>query len=706
MDMSLTTAADAEDRHNAKLIDLRKIAATIRRRIWWVAGTAAIVLALTIVAYMLSPSRFSATASVALDRNVTELVAQGKTANDLPADSSSVDTEVEVLTSPTLMGEVADQLGLAKMRGFGMPEDGHIVSAEQARRTAIKRLMGGLDVKRTGTSYAINVSYVSPDPVLSANVVNTVVDQYVDDQRNKKVGARARETQLLRERLQKLRGDVISAESAVARYRAATNLVTVQKDSTAVQQELSVLNTQLATAQADLAAARARQGAGAGATDTSATLGALRSQQAQLSAQRAELAGRYGRLHPDLARVDRQLNDVNASIGKETARVRQSLAADAQVAAGRTAAIGQSLARAQGSLVAGNNASVQLNELERNAESSRALYQSLLDRYREAVAGQGTERSNAYVIAHAIPAGVPSFPNRTVFAVAGILASLIAAGGVVLVLELLESGLQSRQEVESKLGLPVVGTIPDLRTVPGIKFARRDALGPADYLVGNPTSVFGEAFRSIRTALHLGAIDRGVRSIAVCSALPDEGKTTTAICLARSAAMSGQRTVLVDCDLRRRALSRTMAASATIGLTDVLNGTVSIDDALVVDQTSGAWILPQGDGKAGYDLITQPAMQALIRSLSERFDLVVLDTAPVLPLAEARAVAAMTDGVLLGVRWRKTPVHASELAVDLLGRAGARVLGVAMTRVNLKQLASSGGGDEMVYYKQFKHYYT
>ena len=707
MEIGRTGVADAgEARGEPNLLDLRQIGITIRRRQWSILITSGIVLALTLVAYMLVPRRFSAVASVALDRQVTDLVSQNKVDTPLPTDSPSVDTEVQVLTSPMLMGEVVDALQLAKRPGFGQPSDGTVVPLDQARRTAVSRLASGVDAKRSGTSYAINVSFESPDAALSTAIVNKTVDQYVDDQRSGKVGERARESALLKDRLRTLRADVISAEAAVARYRSATNLIDVQKDSTGVQQELSALNGQLAVAQAERAAVQARLSSGVGGAGASPVIGALRAQQAQLSAQRAELAGRYGDLHPDLAKIDRQLGDINTSIAQENRRVQAGLAADARVAEGRASAIQGSLSRAQGALMAGNNASVQLNELMRNADSARSLYQSLLDRYQQSVAGQGTERSNAYVIAYGIRPNNPTFPSPIVFAVAGLLAALIAAGAVVLVQELLERGLQTREDVESKLGLPVVGTVPDLATVPGLVYTRRDSLGPADYLIENEASVFGEAFRSIRTALHVGSEKRGPKSIAICSALPDEGKTTAAICLARSAALAGLRTVLVDCDLRRRASSRALVPDATIGLTDVLSGEAQLENAIVRDTPSGAWVLPQIEGKAGYDLITQPAMEKVIADLSARFDLVVLDTAPVLPLAEARAVAAMANDVLLVTRWRKTPIHAARLAIDLLNRAGANIAGATLTRVNLKEQARSGYGDEMIYYKNFKAYYS
>jgi Mrp family chromosome partitioning ATPase len=165
--------------------------------------------------------------------------------------------------------------------------------------------------------------------------------------------------------------------------------------------------------------------------------------------------------------------------------------------------------------------------------------------------------------------------------------------------------------------------------------------------------------------------------------------------------------VLVDCDIRRRASSRSMANGVAASLSEVLKGTATLDQALVQDTASGAFVLAQSaQGTGDYDLITSSAMQALIAQLEEQFDFVVLDTAPVLPLAEARAIAGMAGGALLVTRWRRTPAHAANLALDLLGRAGATVVGAAMTMVDLKAQARSGRNDEMAYYAQFKAYYT
>ncbi|WP_176473189.1 GumC family protein [Sphingomonas lenta] len=707
----MASAQVLDERHDresgARLIDLRQSFATIRRRRWWILATMLVVLGLTALAYQTAPRQYSASAVLALDRRVEEVVVGEDPKASLVTDSPTVDTAVQVLTSTRLLGEVADAIGLTERIRTGSATP---ISPEQARRAAIGQIRGGLQVKRTGLSYAITVGYESTDPQLAARVPNAVVERYIRNQQGDRESARNRESDLLRDRIAQLRGQVIQAEAAVARYRAATNLIDVEKDSTIVQQELSALSTQLATAQAEQAAARARLdalGSTAGQSEASNLLRDLRGQQAQLSAQRADLSGRYGPLHPDLARIERQLADVNRSIAAELSRVRSGAQADYQVASGRAGAIRSSLNRAQGGLAAGNAASVQLAELERNADSVRGLYQVLLERYRQSVAGQGTDQSDAYVISQALVPSAPASPKLPLYAGGGLLAAILAAALLVLILELFESGLKSRTDVEAKLGLPVVATVPDLNTVPGVALPRHDPMGPASYLIDYRASVFGEAFRSIRSALRIGHADQEVRTLAVTSALPGEGKTTASMCLARSAALAGQRVALVDCDVRRRASSRTLVGEVEAGLTSVLKGQVALDAALVRDEPSGAYILGQGAlQEADYDLLTSPAMQQLVSDLGRRFDLVVLDTAPVLPLAEARAVASMADGVLFVTRWRRTPTQAAQLALDMLGRAGAHVRGVALTLVDLKEQARSGHGDEMTYYNKFKQYYA
>ncbi|GAA3267662.1 hypothetical protein GCM10020258_38200 [Sphingomonas yabuuchiae] len=280
---------------------------------------------------------------------------------------------------------------------------------------------------------------------------------------------------------------------------------------------------------------------------------------------------------------------------------------------------------------------------------------------------------------------------------------MVAAG-----LELAENGFSTRRQVERALGLPVLASVPDLRTLKRDRIKSPTPATISQHLIDHPGSVYSESYRSIRTALKVGREEQAARVVAISSALPAEGKTSTSFSLARSSALAGLSTVLVDCDLRRQATSRQMEGAIQYGLADLLRGEATLDQVLVRDSASGAFLLPQRSSTAenDYDLIASSAMQQLVDQLRERFDLVILDTAPLLAIADSRAIASMADVALVAVRWRKTPAPAVRLALDHLAMAEARIGGIIMTMVDLKAQSRAGAGDELRYYKKYSSYYS
>ena len=349
--------------------------------------------------------------------------------------------------------------------------------------------------------------------------------------------------------------------------------------------------------------------------------------------------------------------------------------------------------------MAANNASVQLAELERNAAAAKSLYQGLLDSYKQMVTAQGTERSKAYVIAYATAPNAPSSPNILAYGIAGMVAALIAAAFVALALEGMEGGLLNQSMAEKELGMPVLASIPDVATVKDSPLKRGTPRTIGDQLLAYPSGVFCESFRGLRTALRLGQDDQVARTIAITSALGDEGKTTTAICLARSASAAGLRVILVDCDLRQRSCSDAFVSDPRYGLIEVLKGHARLEQAVITDSLSGADVLPISSGNdINFDLITSRAMRSLLSRLRSSYDVVLLEMAPALPVAETRAVAAMADAAILVVRWRKTPTGVVKKAITQLNRAGVNVIGAVLTRVSLRYNAA-GLGDDVYYYK-------
>jgi len=709
------------DVDESTLIDLRRIGRILRRRALVIAIILVCAALVAVIAYMAAQRRYVATAQVALERTAEKVIAEDQVTPTVDPDSAAVDTEVQALQSPALIGQVVDTLRLDRNPdfngGMALPPAANVKPNPLARARAIGNLLGNLTVKRDGLSYAISISYESTSATLAAQIVNTLAQTYIAGQVGTKSGATKHASQFLEGRLQEMRGQVLAAEKAVADFRAANSLFAVSSQSSASQEELSNLSTQLAQAQAENAAAQARlstaraqlargrTGEELGEALDSPVISQLRGQRAQIGRDVASLEKRYGPLHPDLQRAQRAMANTDAQIAAEVSRIVANTTIQANIASQRAASLQASIGRAEGKLAADNKASVRLNELERNAESARTLYRSFLDRYRQTVAQAGLEQSDSYIVAAARVPGAPSAPNLLIYAAAALVGGIGIATLVVLLLQLLERGVETSDAIERKLGLPALASIPDAATLP--EYKKKGLPAPLiDLVVQRPQSLLAEAFRSLRTSIWFALPHQKHRVVAIASSVPGEGKTTTAICLARSAAAAGVKTLLIDCDPRRRATSRQLGGNVKVGLNEVLRGSASLDQVLVQDQATGAWLLPQRVDADDLTLTESGRFATLLTDLRERFDLILLDTAPLLAIDEARVVASMADGVVFLLRWRKTAAKAAEIALGRLADVDANVLGVALTQVNVVEQARAGFGDAGYYYKDVESYHT
>ncbi len=714
---------------NRAVIDLHRHIAAFRRRQRLFIAIVLTVFALTmLVTFVLQP-RYTATASVMLDSRQEKVVDIQQVLSGMPVDSAAVDTQVEVLKSRTLAQKVIDTLHLDTDPEFteGSPLTSWIphfggkpTSPEVRNQAIVESVLKRLKVHREGLTYVIQVSFESTSPEKSAKIANTFAEKYLLEQLDSKFDATRRASDWLNSRLTGLRGQVEQAEAAVQAYRSANGLMaSSEAGATITQQEISNLNTQMATARAQQAEAEAKlntakeqlakgsNGDDLGDALASQTISQLRQKRADLSSQVADLAGRYGPRHPEMLKAQRQLADMDAQIQSEVRRVTSNLEAQVQVARQRAASLNGSLSSSKGSLASSNAASVRLNELQRNADSVRGLYQSFLDRFKQTTAEQGIEQSDARVVSQAKIPTKASFPNKPLNAALGLVLGIAAAAAAVVLVEMLESGLFTSEDVEKLLGVPHLGSIPAVSsTLDKQEGTRGSKIVPTRFVVEHPLSSFAESFRSLKTSMMFARIGEPVRVVAITSALPGEGKTTTSICLGRVMAMGGTATIVVDCDLRRRTVNRLFKEEPTVGLLEVLGGTATLDQALVADEATGLMFLPLA--RASFtpkDVFASVAMDRLLEELRRRFEVVLLDTAPVLPVADTRILAPKADVTMFLARWRKTPRKAVENALKQLESVGAHMAGVCLTQVDMKEQARSGYGDAGYYYRSYRSYY-
>lgn len=716
-------------------IDLHRLIAVFRRRLKLFAAISAVVfLAVALVTLSEAP-KYTATASLQINTRTQEVVDTKAVLSGLTPETSVVDTEVEALKSPELAAAVVDELrlledpefngrlqepGLAEtIKGwFGLAPDRSAPTTEAGREAERQRVINAvsrrLSVRRVGLTYSMNLSFTSESPVKAAQIANLLAEKYLGSQLDRKLDATGQANSFLGSRLNELRAQMQAADAAVSNYRIANNLLS-SEGFTLTEQEISAYNQQLASVRAQeaeqvarLRTARAQLASGSSGDDvgealTSQVVQNLRAQRASISARVADMSSRYGPLHPDMVRAQRELADIDAQIQAEIRRIISNLEAQVRVAQERTASIESSLSAARGALASNSGASVKLRELEGNAEAARAVYQSFLDRYRQTSAQVGTEQADATLVSRASIPTSQSEPNVMLNLALSLVLGLGAGLAAVVLMEMLEAGVGTTDDVERKLGLPAVGSIPLVSSIadPGDR-----GISPIEFAVKKPLSIFAESFRSLRTSINYAAGSQGSKVVVITSALPGEGKTTTAVGLAQVSAIAGSRVVLLDCDLRRRAVTRSMGLNVDAGLVELVQGATTLEAVLKRDEASGVHILPLSNITATQDVFGTAAMDDLLAKLRASYDLVLMDTAPVLALADTRILAAKADMTILLTRWRKTPARATNTASKLLQQSGAYILGAALTQVDVNAQAKQGYGDAGYYYSEYKKYYS
>ncbi len=702
------------------LPDPRVVWAILRRRMWIFLLVVTLILAGAGGYLALATRHYSATASVLLEPRSGDPVqpANIQSSEQLPS-SDFIDTQLVVLGSPRLAAAVVQSLDLADDPEFGTGGDAAIdaTPTEQAQARLVatgKALRNAVTVRRAGRTSIIEIEASSRSATQAARIANGFAQAYLDQIRQAKEEVDARARLQVDSRLVELRKEAEAADSALQQYKIANGLMSAQ-GATMAEQESSTLGQQLASARAllaerpgRLAAARAQFERGGGGGDVasalnSGTIGALRTQEAESSRALAQLRARYGERHPAIGQEEQRLGAVQRQIQLEIDRILSSLEAEVRVARSGVESLVASQQASRRMLASNAAAQVGYMELERKALAARAIYGAFLNRSIGTAAREGIEPPRASIASPALVPLQPTSPNvRLVSSLALVFA--LAFGGIGIALaEYLDGGVRTKQDVERRLGVRYLGALPEIgSTLDGMRVTE----GPQDYIVSHPQSMFAEALRSLRASVTLRGRHRP-RIIAVTSALPREGKTTTAVCLARTLALSGASTVLVDCDIRRHSASDMLLAGQPGQLLEVLAGTVSLDAALARDSQTDLFILGTTESaNDGRDLLGVEALAALLAKLRERFEFVVIDTAPVLGLADARVVASKADTVLFLARWRATSMRAADAALDLLIDADARVAGVALSLVDIRKYASTGQEDVYGYHTKFKGYYT
>ena len=643
--------------------------------------TTFLVTALAVAYVMNATPRYLATASLVLKSQEQNILDLESLTPGLSSDLQAMNTELLILESNSLLGQVVDELSLVED-----PEFNRFFSAEpsgdeqtalgglwsaigwtsepappptpyEIRKEAIETLRNQLNVALVSLTYAIELSVEATSPEKAANIANKIADLYIASQVENKFSEMDDAMVWLGERVAELKEELEAAEENVRKYAAKATVIT--------EEGLHLETEKLKRLREDLSA---KERAGEELRERVARLEELRasgdfeglSEYAALPQLRNLASGQdEAALRRFESLFDRRIQELRREIDRADRQVRS---------------LEQGVATLESELEVRSSDFVRLQQLEREAEATRLIYEHSLARMKEISIQQGIQRPDARVLD---PAEVPDHPShpRTILTVmgGGFFGGLIGLF-IVFMRSTMRTTLQSVDELEAASGVSTIGVIPETR-------ARRPS-ALLKQMVDKPAAPLAEAIRNLRATIQLSNIDAPPQFVMVTSSVPGEGKSTVSASLAQAAALSGKRVLLIDADLRRRALREYYQVDKKPGLLSVLTGALSLDEAIWHDDATQLDVLFCEEGKAtAGDVFGSHRFVAFLAEVRRLYDLVVIDTAPVLAVSDTRVIAQHADAIVYVVRWNSTEQKVLRAGLNTLWQVNADVTGVVLNRV-------------------------
>lgn len=723
-------------------LDLKEFLGIVSRRKWLIAGVIFIITGLAVLFSFSATPLYTANLQLVFDAEEQNVLNFQAALSGQPQDEAALLSEIEVIQSRALTGRVIDRLDLLSDPEFNgelappsflarlLPEfaqvpseaDGAAESGETAawqqnveqlrRERVVEAVLDRIEVAQSGRSRAVEIDFTSDDPVKAAVIANTIGELFLLERLEGRFENARRASQWLAENVQKLREQVAVAETKAEDYRKQHDLLQGER-VTLIAEQISTLNAQLSEARRARAEAEANLEQARRLLSSPDKLGTavqvlesdliqrLREAQSTLARREAALTQELGPMHPQLMQLREERGKLLSDVDVEIRKVVVSLENKVDVARRQEGLIVNDLDSLKELMGKANEAAVGLRTLERDAEANRLMLEKFMTAFMETSAQEdaAAQLPDARIISVAAVPEHPSFPNKPLVVAGGFAFSVLAALLLALSLERLDAGFRSAEQLEAKIGLPVVAHVPLI--------SRGKSASPADYILERPDSAFGEAIRSLFTRLLLTAPGSAPQIVLITSSEPDEGKTSISLSLARMQARTGKRVVLVDADFRKSTIAEIMKAEASPGLLEVINAASTLEEAMRHDERSGLDVVVSGayhsDALHALDV---GRIDPVLDELRHLYDLIIIDSAPVLVISDAQVLAAKADETLLVVRWGKTRREVVAYAARHLKSTARRLGGAILSQVDVTKHAGYNYGDSGYYHGKAKRYYA
>jgi succinoglycan biosynthesis transport protein ExoP len=718
-----------------------RLLSILRRHLWVVLVTFVIGVGATAVVVGGMPKLYTSQATIIVEPQRTQVSDLQAISSDAEDVSSLMRTQIGILSSPSLALGVVDALHLAGTPDFapraggikasvlGWLEGRHLLAKPPATplteddksNIAAGILSGKLSFSNDPQSRLLGIAVTTRSADLSASIANEVAQQFLAFKVQEKFAAMQRAHDWLQGQVASLGAQVRADDQAVEAYRLSHGLGEELPDDSAnagngggsaqaqtvnrqqlddISKQLIDVSRDLSAREGELAQARVALSGGISTNDLPAVLASpviaqLLDEAAQASGRAAQLASTEGPGNPELQSARARADAMSARARDQMANVARSLSVQVAAEQAQQTALQKQMEQLRGAVSNENAAALGLSTLETQARATRNIYESFLSRAAQLANVAGIQEPDASLVSGAEVSLSPSAPQPTrLLAIAGVLS--LALGTVfAILLERVRGGFSRPEQIESVIGLPLVGLTPNVRQT---RFARRRG--------GRAEIALTASLDRLRGQMRVLG-DARPKLVMVTSALPKEGKSIFSVELARYMATAGWRVLLLECDFCCPSLAGYLGLPAGAGLCEILSGTsLGATQSLVRQPARNLDVILAGKMRGdSQEMLASPRMSALLKDARERYDIVIMDTPPVLPVADALVLGRLADATLAVVQWEKTPRDALMNAVRLLSGSGSAIMGVVMTRVDLRK-ASVGGGRMSYAFRRYDGYHA
>ncbi len=704
-------------------LNLRELWQVILKRRWTIlVFTLIVVTAVVTATYLMTPI-YRADLTLQIDREDIKIMQMGEVSPTEGGGWGSQDyyqTQYELLKSRSLALRVINQLGLADLPppppsplaqfkqwlADWLPKTDDAKPEPPSENARIEGLingfLGALTVEPVRNSRLVKLHYDSPDPKQAAAILNAVAKSYISLNLERRFDATTYARKFLQERLQQVKVKLEESERGLVGFSRQEQIFTVGDKESIVGQNLEATNAALGEAEKRRIAAEAvyrqvlgTRGQGLSQVLDSKIIQDLKQSKAKLEAQYQDNLSIYKPAYPTMVQLRNQIGQVDSMIDQEIGNIRAAITANYEAAKAEEALLHANLDQLKQDVLALQDRSIQFNILRREVDTNRQLYDGLLQRFKEVGVAAGVGTNNISIVDEAKAPSFPYKPRLRLNAMLALVLGLLGGIGLAFLFEHLDDTFRRPEDLEKLLGLPVLGMIPTAKRERGDERAMA--------LIGHddPRSAFAEAYRSVRTALQFSTVSGVPRLLTVTSAMPGEGKTTSALSLAIQFAQAGKRTLLIEADLRKPSIHQALKLDNQTGLTNYLaGGEVHPADITRPTLIANLFAIPSGPLPPNpAELLSSGRMVELLTLAAEKFDQVVLDSPPLLGLADGLIIGNLCEGALLTVEMGSTPRGYVQGAFKRLREARVPVLGTLLTK-----LETQLGGYHSYYYYQASYY--